>query len=529
VHIAERRLTGSQDLWSAPKPSAEPVASAPSTPNPASPQMQSSNARRAQGSRSAMAPSVATSNPVTAEQGDIAVAVDANFDRAKEKPRPVGARSVQLVLERSFPQAAESAEAQTSGRKPFAAAARRFLKIGVGVALVITFGWAPLRAMLATTSVEAIINARIETIRSPLDGVVQFAAADNANWSSPAVPPKFLVANPYADRSRLDELRRQSNALETQTRTLERESELTQTALDALNLQVEKFRDGRLKLIEARLAAQSAELDSAIAKTSQATASKRRSEQLRRTGDISAAEGDRTQYEWSAATAGEAAARKRLEETRVERDAIAQNVFVGDSYNDSPSSEQRATELRLRKGELDAELEAARSQMKHLADQIAEEEARYRQRSEATLVLPAKGRVWETLVAPGEYVSRGQDLSRVLDCSKPIVSANVDERVYDRLEVGSPATFQPLEGGKTYRGTVVNLTGAAGASANFAIPPLSLRKSPFYVTIAMDDMGGAGCAIGRTGTVTFNTGDGNSVRDGAGEGRPPLARPSRES
>jgi hypothetical protein len=103
VHIAERRLTGSQDLSRTRKPSAEPVASARSTANPASPQMQSSNARRAQGLRSAMAPSVATSNPVTAEQGDIAVAVDANFDRAKEKPRPVGARSVQLVLERSFP------------------------------------------------------------------------------------------------------------------------------------------------------------------------------------------------------------------------------------------------------------------------------------------------------------------------------------------------------------------------------------------------------------------------------------------
>jgi hypothetical protein len=107
----------------------------------------------------------------------------------------------------------------------------------------------------------------------------------------------------------------------------------------------------------------------------------------------------------------------------------------------------------------------------------------------------------------------------VLDCSKPIVSANVDERVYDRLEVGSPATFQPLEGGKTYRGTVVNLTGAAGASANFAIPPLSLRKSSFYATIAIDDMGEAGCATGRTGTVTFNTGDGDSVREGAGESR----------
>ena len=312
---------------------------------------------------------------------------------------------MQLVLERSFPpgveEETERVDARPSGKtsRSYAAAACRSFKIAAGLALVVAFGWAPLRAMLATTSVEAIINARIETIRSPLEGVVQFGPT--------------------------------------------------------------------------------AELEAAIAKTSQVTASRRRSEQLQKTGDISAAEGDRTQYEWRAATSAEAAARKRLEETRVERDAVADGVFVGDSYNDSPSSQQRATELRLRKGELEAQLDATRSQMNHLADQIAEEEGRYRERSEATANLPAKGRVWEMLIAPGEYVSKGQDLLRVLDCSKPIVSANVDERVYDHLEVGSPATFRPLEGAETYHGSVINLTGAAGASGNFAIPRCRYAKAPF--------------------------------------------------
>jgi multidrug resistance efflux pump len=145
------------------------------------------------------------------------------------------------------------------------------------------------------------------------------------------------------------------------------------------------------------------------------------------------------------------------------------------------------------------------TQIKHINDQISEEEARYRLRSEAAVALPSKGRVWEMLVGPGEFVNKGQDLLRVLDCSNPIVSANVDERVYNRLEVGSPATFRPLQDGQTYHGTVVNLTGAAGAPANFAIAPISMRKSPFYVTIAMDGMGAAGCSIGRTGTVTFGS------------------------
>jgi multidrug resistance efflux pump len=176
----------------------------------------------------------------------------------------------------------------------------------------------------------------------------------------------------------------------------------------------------------------------------------------------------------------------------------------------------------MKKGELDAQLAGVRTQIKHLTEQISEEEARVALRSNATVALPSKGRVWEMLVGPGEFVNKGQDLMRALDCSHPIVSANVDERVYNRLEVGSPATFRPLQDGQAYHGTVVNLTGAAGAPANFAIAPINLRKSPFYVTIAMEGMGAAGCSIGRTGTVTFGNNASESASVGGGEAGPHL-------
>jgi multidrug resistance efflux pump len=445
----------------------------------------------------------------------------------REKPQPVDARSMQSTLERSFlPDAGEAAsvEAKSSEKKRFAISVtvRRFLKIALGIGLVVAFGWTPLRAMLATTSVEAIVNARIETIRAPIEGIVQVPAEKNANWSATAAPPRLTITNPYADRSRLDELRRALNTLEAQEDSLGRQSQLAQTALDTISLQAEKYRVGRLKLIDARLARQTADLQATSAKTSQTTASKKRSDHLQQTGFISGAESDRVQYEWNAATSTEAAAQKRLEETKVEHDAVADGVFIGDSYNDAPSSIQRETELKMKKGELDAQLAGVRTQISHIKDQISEEEARVGLRSEATVALPSKGRVWEMLVGPGEFVNKGQDLMRVLDCSSPIVSANVDERVYNRLEVGSPATFRPLQDGKTYHGTVVNLTGAAGAPANFAIAPINLRKSPFYVTIAMDDMGAAGCSIGRTGTVNFGDGDVESARAGSGEAGPHL-------
>jgi hypothetical protein len=107
-------------------------------------------------------------------------------------------------LERSFPPDAgetEPVEAKPSAKKLFAlsVAVRRFAKIALGIALVVVFGWAPLRAMLATTSVGAIVNARIETIRSPIGGLVQAPAGKNVNWASAAAPPK-LVVDPLRER-----------------------------------------------------------------------------------------------------------------------------------------------------------------------------------------------------------------------------------------------------------------------------------------------------------------------------------------
>ena len=496
--------------------------------------MPSSNLRYAHGSRSTPDASITTINPAPGAGRDIAEPIGGlRVDATTATQNPIGARSVQTILERSFSPGADEAQVEkppsTTKRFINAVTARRFLKIALGVGLVVAFGWAPLRAMLATTSVEAIVNARIETIRAPIEGIVQAPSEKTTNWSSTAAPPKLTIMNPYADRSRLDELRRDLNTLESQEETLGRQSQLTQTALDTINLQAEKYRVGRLKLIDARLARQTAELQATSAKTSQTTASKQRSDHLQKTGFISGAESDRVDYEWNAATSAEAAAQKHLEETKVEHDAVADGVFIGDSYNDAPSSIQRETELKMKKGEFDAQLAGARTQIKHIKDQISEEEARVALRSEATVALPSKGRVWEMLVGPGEFVNKGQDLLRVLDCSNPIVSANVDERVYNRLEVGSPATFRPLEDGKTYHGIVINLTGAAGAPANFAIAPINLRKSPFYVTIAMDDMGEAGCSIGRTGTVTFGDGHADTARAAGDETGPHLKGSISES
>ena len=164
------------------------------------------------------------------------------------------------------------------------AAPRRLIKVALGLALVGSLGWGPLRAMLATTSVEALVNARVETIRSPIEGVVASAPDVGRDWNASVPAPRLRIVDPLADHARLEDLRRQYQALESQSHLLARQTELASAAQQTLEAQIERFREGRLKLLDARMAAQTAERGTAAAKASQAAAAKRRTDELRSSG-----------------------------------------------------------------------------------------------------------------------------------------------------------------------------------------------------------------------------------------------------
>ncbi len=387
------------------------------------------------------------------------------------------------------------------------AAPKRLVKAGVGIALLVTFGWMPLQTLLLASSVEAVVNSRIVTVRSPIDGVVAAAPHEFKAWSADKGAPVLRIRDDKADRGRLDDLRRQFGALEDERAKLARQLELAQASLDELTKQTQQFTQGRILQLNARIAALGHDVAAAAARSEEADAALARANALAKSGTLSAAEVGRLRRDKIVADESEAGARQRLEEASVELGAANQGAFLGDSYNDRPSSAQRADEMRLRAGDLAADLQAHDAALERLRADVADEEARYKIRSDVEVALPVSGRVWEVLTAPGEHVSRGQDLIRLLDCASAVVTANVSESVYNRLQVGSPATFRPSTGGDSYSGSVVNLTGSAGAPANFAILPSTLAKETYHVTVAVPAIAESGeCSVGRTGRVMFGDG-----------------------
>ncbi|MBR0830363.1 HlyD family efflux transporter periplasmic adaptor subunit [Bradyrhizobium manausense] len=376
------------------------------------------------------------------------------------------------------------------------------LKIAVGLAVVAVFGWLPLRAMWESSSVEAVLNSRLVTLRTPIGGRVAATAytiKDRAQLDAGTVV--LRVVNSRSDRTRLDDLRRQKSRLENERPNIAAKLETARAAQQDLARQAAQFKDGRVLQLEARIAEIQTSIEAASARREEASAAVERASSLAKTGNVSTVELARLTRDLSVAQQTELGARKRLDAAKVELTAAKGGSFLGDSYNDRPSSVQREEEMRQRAKDLEADLVRVDTEIAWTANELIIEEVRFTDLSEADIRTPVAGRIWEMMTSPGEDVQSGQPLLKVLDCSGAVITANVTESVYNRLQLGDDATFEPNDGGNPISGTVVNLTGAAGAPANLAINPDTLSKEPFRVTVAPRDA--THCMVGRTGRVVF--------------------------
>ncbi|MBR0871433.1 HlyD family efflux transporter periplasmic adaptor subunit [Bradyrhizobium tropiciagri] len=386
---------------------------------------------------------------------------------------------------------------------------RRTLRVALGLAIVAVFGWMPLKALLQTSSVEAVVNARIVTLRSPIDGTVTAKPNNPTHLSALSEGDLILhVVNARGDRIRLDDLRRQMSRLDNERPSFAAKLAAAETAQQDLARQSSQFRDGRTLQLEARIAEIQSAIEAAAARREEATAAVERASSLVRSGTVSTVELARLTREQAIAQQTEIGARRRLDAAKVELTAVKSGTYLGDSYNDRPSSVQREEEMRQRVSDLRADLAHADAEIAWLTHEIAVEQIHYVNRSEADIRAPVKGRIWEMMTSPGEDVRAGQPLLKLLDCTGAVVTANVTENVYNRLRLGEQASFEPNDGSAALQGEIVNLTGASGAPANLAINPDVLNKEPYRVTVSMPalDTTGRDCAVGRTGRVVFNDG-----------------------
>lgn len=114
-----------------------------------------------------------------------------------------------------------------------------------------------------------------------------------------------------------------------------------------------------------------------------------RASSLIKSGSVSSVELGRLTRDQTIAQQTEIGARRRLDATQVELTAAREGTFLGDSYNDRPSSVQREEEMRQRAEGLTADVAHADAQISWLVGEIESERSRYIGRSEADIKFPS--------------------------------------------------------------------------------------------------------------------------------------------
>src|SRR6266542_465973 len=378
---------------------------------------------------------------------------------------------------------------------------RRIAKFGLGAALLSVGALTIYQQVDVRSSREAVINARVTTIRAPMDGIVKTASMAPGHPVQAGMPIGD-IEDPMADEARGFQLQQDAHATDRERHALSRRLADLRQARSEADAQAEAYRLGRVRQDELRVEEARASLSAASAREAEASAAERRGAALRARGYMADAAYERVLHAREVAQQDMIAARKRLDALAVGLEAARNGTYLGDNYNDVPSSFQRARELSVRIEETQATLDQLARKEETLTAQLASEQKRLAARSTAPLAAPIDGNLWTVQAASGEYVRKGQELFTVLDCSTVVVTASVSERDYNELRLGDPVRFRVAGSGREYSGAVSKL-GLTSTGRSFAIAPEERRHQ---VAVQLADLQGSAsdrCAVGRTGEVVF--------------------------
>ena len=381
----------------------------------------------------------------------------------------------------------------------------RFLKSGLALLAVLALGWVPVQRLLATTSAEAVVNARLITVRAPISGNILPAFASLEPGTAFRAGAELLsIKNPNLDRSNLDNLNRTVETLSTDVASLRAKATVLKRHKAELAVQVQRFREGRIETLERAVDALNAQIAAAAAQHDQAEKVLARTHNLFEKKVTTEANFDSAVRDESVAAQNVSQLQQQRQAAEIELASARKGVFIADGYNDIPQAEQRSLDVELQLADVAARLSGTVKELQTAKEAHAQEEKRTHALSLAVIRPSVSGRIWEELTAPGEHVNAGQVLMRLLDCNSVVVTASVSESVFEKLTIGQRATFKPSDGGPLLEGWIADISGMASVISNDAIQPKLLTREPYHVTLKFPGLARQSeCQISHPGLVTF--------------------------
>lgn len=394
----------------------------------------------------------------------------------------------------------------------------RILRIGLGLLLLAVFGYALLPGVFYAQAPAGRVNADLITLRASIDGQISYS--DLRIGERVKRGQSLAVLRDPPDRDvRLANLQAQAEALAERIAGIDRQISGLEPFLQRLGGDSANFRNAVVSSLTAQVAEAEARVRSAEANARLQEAQYKRIAPLAEKGYASSADLDRRRSELDVAQAEAIAQRRNLDRLRQDRSAADQGIYLTDSYNNAPYSQQRRDEVELQRLSLTnrrTELEAERQQVER---QLQAEQRRRQQIGEATLNAPADGVVWRLLESDGATINISAPLLQIADCSRIFFEVARDRRTEDTLSIGDAALVEFERNGRmvTHKARLVGLRGDQdGDRREFAITSASGNDQLRWI-FAVDFASGTttdnpqvtvsqpeACPVGRVGRLYVN-------------------------
>ncbi|MGV7030842.1 HlyD family secretion protein [Methylobacterium symbioticum] len=385
----------------------------------------------------------------------------------------------------------------------------RFVRIGVGLALLATVVIVLLPGFTGYTSLDGTVNARFALVSAPIEGVVS-DTPPKVGTALPEGTSVFFINNDRISRTAEAQLDADLGAAKERLQALEIQAKDLSALKADLVTRLKEYQQASIVGVQQEIIIRQQRISTAQANKASAEADLARKQTLGATGVVAGSSVEQARAASVAATSEQNIAKAELERLQRQLDALKRGTFVGEGRNDVPYSQQRTDEVTIQLANVEAQIRTEKARIQQLNGQLHLERARNDRLSFAAVQVPFKGVIWRNNVVAGSNVVVGNELMRLLDCRDLFVDILVDEVDYDEIKPGDRADVRLLGTSDVIGGHVLSVRGSAAAVEEVvlaALPPKSRGKNA-RIRVALDpsDMQidyANFCQVGRTVQVRF--------------------------
>lgn len=385
----------------------------------------------------------------------------------------------------------------------------RVVRALIGSAILLTIVTAILIPQLMPVSGNSFVNAKLEWIRTPIEGDLAFSSI---NVGDKVAKGTVLgtVTNPRADDYFLNQLNSEISGLESalfslnnRKKHLTERREILKVKVDDSLLSLQDKSQIRLEIVENELASaisEKAAIEKRIARYEKANANYKGEESYAVISRASIESlGDR-EKELQTSIISQTATINLLKSNL---ESALSGTFISEN---TPLEQQQLLEIEHSLANIDSEIESMTIRSNKLQAQIATRLERLKTNSYYELVAGVAGTMWDIGFPNGSYVNHGDSVVAIADTDTLSVEGNFHQRYLDNIKVGYPATIS-LMGSREKLGGVVTEVKIRDQIKSADLSAFNLDSpatNEFKVVVKLDDRQNNDLYIGQRAKVIIS-------------------------